>query len=107
MKNNKNIESFANLTFYPMTAPNTGCIATGKLVSGYDLIVTGGNVGQHADGVEEFLIEVSETNKQGDVRVITKRNMNQDEVCLLIEHHNKNRFKRRHHQRKNFYGTRA
>ena len=100
MKKNNSIESFANLVFYPMTAPNTGCIATGKLVSGYDLTVTGGNVGQHADGIEEFLVEVSETNKQGDVKVVTKRNMNQDEVGLLIEHHHRNRFKRRHHGRR-------
>ena len=79
-----------------MTAPNTGCVATGKLSSGYDLTVTGGNTGQHADGVELFLVEVSDPrDKQDDKpRVVTKRNMNREELSLLIEHHYRNRFRK-------------
>lgn len=99
MKNKNSIISFSNLVFYPMTAPNTGCIATGKLCSGYDVIVTGGNIGQHADGIDNFLVEVSETNRAGDTRIYTKRNMNRDEISILLEHHYKNRFKKRHHRR--------
>ena len=95
MKNNNNIVSFSNLVFYPMTAPNTGCIATGKLSSGYDITITGGNASQHANGVEEFLVEVSETNKAGDTKVYTKRNMHRDEISILLEHHYKNRFKKK------------
>ena len=96
MKNNNQIESFANLTFYPMTAPNIGCIATGKLCSGFDITVTGGNVGQHADGIETYIVEVSDTRGQykDDPKVTTKRNMNSDELSLLIEHHYRNRNKR-------------
>jgi hypothetical protein len=94
MKTN-NIVSFANLIFYPMTAPNTGCIATGKLSSGLDITVTGGNVGQHADGVEMFLVEVTDTrDTKTEPRVVTKRNMNSDEISLLIEQHYRNRFKK-------------
>lgn len=90
-----NIESFANLTFYPMTAPNTGCIATGKLSSGLDITVTGGNVGQHADGIEMFLVEVTDgRDNNTEPRIVTKRNMNSDEISLLIEHHYKNRFRK-------------
>jgi len=88
------IVSRSNLIFYPMTAPNTGCIAVGKLTSGFDITVTGGNVGQHADGVESFLVEVVD-NKYEEPRIVTKRNMNNEELSLLIEHHLKSRFKRR------------
>jgi hypothetical protein len=101
MKNYKKtpgIVSFANLTFYPMTAPNTGCIAQSKLSSGYDITVTGGNVGQHADGIETFLVEVRDARgyHKDDPKIVTKRNMNSDELSLLIEHHYRNRFKRSH-----------
>lgn len=83
-----------------MTAPSTGCIATGKLVSGYNLTVTGGNVGQYADGSELYLVEVSETNsKTEETKVFTKRNMTREELSILIEHHYKNRFKKRRHNR--------
>ena len=79
-----------------MTAPNTGCIDSGRLSSGVHITVTGGNANQHADGIEMFLVEV--IDDQGkfkeEPRVITKRNMNSDEVSLLIEHHYRNRFKR-------------
>lgn len=95
MNKNNVIINHSNLVFYPMTAPNTGCIATGKLVSGYNITVTGGNIGQHANGIDEFLVEVSETNKQGELRIYTKRNMNKDEIALLIEHHYRNRNKKR------------
>ena len=78
-----------------MTAPNIGCIATGKLCSGLDITVTGGNAGQHADGVEMFLVEVSDNrDPKSEPRVVTKRNMNSDEISLLIEHHYKNRFRK-------------
>ena len=58
--------------------------------------VTGGNTGQHADGVELFLVEVSDPrDKQNDKpRVVTKRNMNREELSLLIEHHYRNRFRK-------------
>jgi hypothetical protein len=93
--NTNNVESFANLTFYPMTAPNIGCIATGKLCSGLDITVTGGNMGQHADGIEMFLVEVSDKrDEKNEPRIVTKRNMNSDEISLLIEHHFRNRFRR-------------
>lgn len=99
MKNNNKtpgIVSFANLKFYPMTAPNTGCIATAKLSSGFDITVTGGNVGQHADGVETFLVEVKDPRGpyKDDPKIVTKRNMNSDEISLLIEHHYRNRFRK-------------
>ena len=100
MKSNK-ISSFANLTFYPMTSPNTGCIATGKLPSGYDLTITGGNLGQYADGSELYLVEVSQTNpKTDETNVFTKRNMTREELSILIEHHVKNRFKKRNNYNK-------
>ena len=91
-----NIVSFANLVFYPMTTPNTGCIASGKLSSGFDITVTGGNTGQHADGVENFLVEVRDTRGKfkEEPKIVTKRNMNVEELSLLIEHHHRNRFRK-------------
>ena len=79
-----------------MTAPNIGCVATGKLSSGFDITVTGGNTGQFADGVETFLVEVRDPRiKHNDEpKVVTKRNMNPEELALLIEHHYKNRFRK-------------
>lgn len=76
-----------------MTAPNIGCVATGRLSSGFDITVTGGNTGQHADGVETFLVEVRDPrNIQNDeAKIVTKRNMNPEELSLLIEHHYRNR----------------
>ena len=88
-----------------MTAPNIGCIASGTLSSGFDITVTGGNVGQHADGIETFLVEVSDSRGQykDEPKITTKRNMNSDEVSLLIEHHYRNRNKKfkRHEPRGN------
>lgn len=107
--NQKSIVSFANLVFHPMVVPNTGCIAQGKLSSGYDITVTGGNTGQRADGIENFLVEIVDTTKmseEGDARVITKRNMHRDDISLLLEHHHKNRnrkrrpYNRRHNSRR-------
>jgi hypothetical protein len=90
------IVSFSNLIFYPMTAPNTGCIANGVMSSGFNITVTGGNTGQHADGVETFLVEVRDHRGQHkeDPKIVTKRNMNSDEISLLIEHHHRNRFRK-------------
>jgi len=87
------IKSFANLTFHAMPVPNTGCIATGRLVSGYSITVTGGNIGQAADGVNNYLVEVIDTYNKPEPRIVTKKNMEQEELCLLIEHHYKNRFR--------------
>lgn len=94
--NDPGIVSFNNLVFYPMTTPNIGCIASGKLSSGFDITVTGGNTGQHADGAENFLVEVRDSRGRfkDDPKITTKRNMNIEELSLLIEHHYKNRFKR-------------
>ena len=97
------IQSFSNLVMYPMPVPNTGCIATGKLVSGFDITVTGGNVGQAADGHETFLVEIVDDASKEDPRIITKKNMTRDELAMLIEHHYKNRFRKRK-PRKNYYG---
>ena len=79
-----------------MTAPNIGCIANGKLTSGFDITVTGGNVGQHADGIDTFLVEVSDSRGEfkDNPKITTKRNMNSDELSLLIEHHYRNRFRK-------------
>ena len=95
-KTNDYIVSFNNLVFYPMTAPNAGCIASGKLSSGYDITVTGGNTNQHANGVDNYLVEVSDSRGRykDEPRVVTKRNMELGELALLIEHHYKNRNKR-------------
>ena len=99
---NKNINSFNNLVFYPMSQPNVGCIATGKLASGYNITVTGGNHGQKADGVDTYLVEVSEPTGKGDQppRVVTKRNVDTDGLRSIIEQHYRNRnrtFRRRKH----------
>lgn len=85
------INSFANLIMYPMTVPNTGCVATGTLPSGLNITVTGGNKGQQADGVENFLVEVVDPRTE---HIVTKKNMHREELSLLIEHHYKNRFRR-------------
>jgi hypothetical protein len=92
MNKTDTIESFSNLIMYPMTMPNTGCVATGTLASGCNITVTGGNTGQAADGVENFLVEVVDTKQD---KVITKKNMHRDELSLLIEHHYKNRNRKR------------
>lgn len=94
--NEPEIVSFSNLVFYPMTTPNIGCIASGKLSSGFDITVTGGNTGQHADGVENFLVEVRDSRGKfkEEPKITTKRNMNVEELSLLIAHHYRNRFKR-------------
>lgn len=84
MKNNT-INSFTNLTFYPMTVPNTGCIASGKLPTGYDMVVTGGNTGQAADGVETFLVEVTNRISDSETKTFVKKNMTRDELALFIE----------------------
>lgn len=91
-----NINSFANLIMYPMTVPNTGCVATGNLASGCEITVTGGNTGQAADGIENFLVEVIDTRLN---KVITKKNMHRDELSLLIEHHYQNRHRKRNRTR--------
>ena len=96
--NQKPIVSFANLVFHPMVVPNVGCIAQGKLSSGYDITVTGGNTGQRADGIENFLVEIVDTTRkseEGDAKIITKRNMHRDDISLLLEHHHKNRNRKR------------
>ena len=87
--NKQTIESLANLKFYPMTVPNTGCIAQGTLASGYQLTVTGGNTGQAADGVDTYLVEVVGT-KTEPPRVVVKKNMELGDLALLIEHHRRN-----------------
>ena len=43
-----------------MTVPNTGCIAEGVLSSGFNIVITGGNTGQQADGYRTFLVEISD-----------------------------------------------
>lgn len=96
MNKTQTINSFANLIMYPMTVPNTGCVATGKLASGCDITVTGGNTGQAADGVENFLVEVIDSRHD---KIVTKKNMHRDELSLLIEHHYKNRNRRRRYYR--------
>lgn len=88
-----NIVSFANLVWHPMQVPNTGCIATGKLSSGLDITVTGGNTGQAADGHETFLVEVVDSRSK-EPKTITKKNMSRDDLTFLIEHHHKNRFRK-------------
>lgn len=95
-KNNNNIVSFSNLVMYPMIVPNVGCIATGTLATGCDLTVTGGNVGQAADGIDTFLVEVYSQDKQ---QTVTKKNMARDELSLLIEHHNRSRKWKRRNRR--------
>jgi hypothetical protein len=92
--NKTKIESFSNLTFYPMTVPNVGCIATGTLASGYDITVTGGNNGQAADGVNTFLVEVVGNNTEPP-RVVVKKNMEPGEIALLIEHHRRNSLRKK------------
>ncbi len=108
-KNQDQIASFANLVFHPMVVPNTGCIAQGTLSSGYNITVTGGNTGQQADGVENFLIEITDTSGRNaeTPKIITKRNMHRDEVSLLIEHHYKNRNRRRVHNHNRNYHSRT
>lgn len=97
---NNKIKSFANLTFYPMTQPSVGCIATGVLESGLNITVTGGNHGQQADGVDTYLVEVSDTRgkHKEEPKIVTKRNMVTDDLRSLIEHHfrNRNRVRRRY-----------
>jgi hypothetical protein len=96
MNKTKQINSFNNLNFYPMTAPNIGTIAQGVLSSGYNITVTGGNNGQHADGIETFLVEVCDTRGRHaeEPKIVTKRNMHREELSILIEHHYKNRNRR-------------
>ena len=96
MNKTNTINSFANLVMYPMTVPNTGCVATGVLASGCDITVTGGNTGQAADGIENFLVEVIDAKHD---KVVTKKNMHRDELSLLIEHHYKNRNRKRRYYR--------
>lgn len=93
------IKSFHNLVFHAMPVPNTGCIATGTLTSGFDITVTGGNTGQMADGIDQFLVEVVDSKIKhpdtGEPKLVTKKNMSRDELSLLIEHHYKNRNRRK------------
>ncbi len=93
MKSNT-INSFSNLCFHAMTAPNTGCIATGRLCSGYNITVTGGNIGQAATGLYDYLVEVTDT-RGDEPRIVTKKNMELEELSLLIEHHYRNRNRKR------------
>lgn len=108
-KDQNQIVSFANLVFHPMVVPNTGCIAQGVLSSGYNITVTGGNSNQQADGIENFLIEITDTSGKhtDDPKIITKRNMHRDEISILIEHHYKNRNRRRGYNRTNYSHNRA
>jgi hypothetical protein len=103
MTKSNTITSFSNLTFYPMTAPNIGTIAEGMLTSGYQITVTGGNTGQHADGIENFLVEVKDIRGKlsDEPKIITKRNMHSEELAILIEHHYRNQYKRRRTQNYN------
>ena len=101
-KQQKYIESFANLIMYPMQVPNTGCIATGKLPSGFDITVTGGNTGQAADGYETFLVEIVDDASKDEPRIFTKKNMSRDDLAMLIEHHYKNRFRKKRPRRNNY-----
>jgi len=89
------INSFANLVFYPMQVPNTGCIATGVLSSGFDIVVTGGNTGQAADGVDTYLVEITDKSNRESPRVVTKKNVSTDDLRGIIEHHYKSRFRRK------------
>lgn len=103
MKKQQTINTFSNLVFHAMPVPNVGCIATGKLTSGYDITVTGGNHGQAADGVESFLVEVIDAkskSRDGEVtsRILVKKNMSRDDLTFYIEHHRR-RKPRRHHRR--------
>ena len=76
-----------------MTQPSVGCIATGVLSSGLNITVTGGNHGQQADGVNNYLVEVSDTRGKfkEEPKIVTKRNLSQDDLRALIEHHYRNR----------------
>lgn len=78
-----------------MSVPNVGCIATGKLASGLDITVTGGNHGQAANGVDTFLVEVVDDKSKESPRVFTKKNMCREELSLYIEHHYRSRNRRR------------
>ena len=93
MKNT--VESFDSLVFFPMTVPSTGCIATGRLPTGHDITVTGGNTNQQADGHSTFLVEVIKRDK-----VIIKRNVSRDELAFIIEHYRRavSRKKTGHHR---------
>lgn len=90
MKKQQTIQTFSNLIFHAMPVPNVGCIATGKLNSGYDLTVTGGNHGQAADGVESFLVEVNDNSRE-QPRTLVKKNMTRDDLTFYIEHHRRRR----------------
>ena len=90
MKTKNTISSFGSLMFSAMQVPNTGCIAQGSLSSGCEITVTGGNIGQQADGCKTFLVEVVDTRRKEEPRVVTKRNMSMDDLAFLIEHHRKN-----------------
>ena len=102
---NNRINSFNNLVFYPMTVPNTGCIAEGVLASGFNITVTGGNTGQQADGYQTFLVEVCDTRGKykESPKIITKRNMDLDSLRMTIEHHYRNRSRKKYRFRKNQY----
>ena len=92
------INSFNNLTFFPMTVPNTGCIAEGVLAGGFNIVVTGGNTGQQADGYQTFLVEISDRRGKfkDSPKIITKRNMDIDGLRITIEHHYRNQSRRRY-----------
>lgn len=95
-----------------MTVPNTGCIAEGVLSSGFNIVVTGGNTGQQADGYRTFLVEISDRRgkHKESPKIVTKRNMDLDGLRSVIEHHYRNRSKRRYKYRtwsnqRNSYGS--
>jgi hypothetical protein len=85
-----------------MTVPNTGCIATGKLATGYDIVVTGGNAGQAADGVDTFLVEVTNRKSADSIKTYVKKNMSQDDLTMFIENQYRrgNRKPRQHNYRR-------
>ena len=91
---NNTIKSFSNLIFHAMPVPNVGCIATGNLPSGYNMTVTGGNHGQAADGVDNFLVEVTD-NRNETPRVLVKKNMTRDDLTFYIEHHTRRKPRRK------------
>jgi hypothetical protein len=76
-----------------MTQPSVGCIATGLLSSGLNITVTGGNHGQQADGIDNYLVEIADHRGRfkEEPKIVTKRNLSTDDLRAMIEHHHRNR----------------
>lgn len=96
---NNTIKSFSNLVFHAMPVPSIGCIATGTFgTMGHDMTVTGGNHGQMADGVNTFLVEVTD-NRGETPKTLVKKNMTRDDLAFYIEHHSRAKKPRKNRRR--------